>query len=261
MLKKRIVPAILLSKGRVLTSQNFKPWRTVGSLAQSIRLQVQREADELIICCIDNDLNTFSKREMFIINSNANIPITLFGQIDSLDKARYLLNHGADRIGICSQLYKQDFTLLESLILSLGRQSVVVDIPYTYDSENSEFLVWDWKLGQKLFPLEPYLALIASARPGEIILSSVDRDGTMKGMCSEVASIIPPGLPFVLRCGAGSSTDLLSGLQSKNISAVSASSIFSFTDVTPATMHHYLVEQGIPARNTASFPFGLNGNH
>ena len=131
MLKKRIVPAILLSKGRVLTSQNFKPWRTVGSLAQSIRLQVQREADELIICCIDNDLNTFSKREMFIINSNANIPITLFGQIDSLDKARYLLNHGADRIGICSQLYKQDFTLLESLILSLGRQSVVVDIPYT----------------------------------------------------------------------------------------------------------------------------------
>ena len=120
MLKKRIVPTILLSQGRVLTSQHFKPWRTVGSLAQSIRLQVQREADELIICSIDNNSSTFSKREMAIIRSNANIPITLFGQINSLEKAKFLLQQGADRIGICSHLYKQDVTLLESLISSLA---------------------------------------------------------------------------------------------------------------------------------------------
>ena len=261
MLKKRIVPAILLSKGRVLTSQNFKPWRTVASLAQAIRLQVQREADELIICSIDDNLNAFSKREMSIINSNSNIPITLIGKIDSLEKARLLLSSGADRIGICSQLYNKDLTLLESLISSLGRQSVVVDIPYTYDEEIFEFFVWDCKSRQKLFPLKPYLSVISSARPGEIILSSVDNDGTMKGMCSEVVNIIPPGLPFVLRCGAGSSIDLLEGLKFKNISAVSASSIFNFTEVTPVTMHHFLVQQGIPCRNTGFFPLGLNKNN
>lgn len=261
MLKKRIIPVILLSKGRVLVSQCFKPWRTVGSLAQYIRLQVQREADELIICCIEDDLDSFSKREMAIINSIANIPVTLFGRIESLDKARFLLAHGADRIGICSQLYKQDLTLLRSLISSLGRQSVVVDVPFVYDSVKSEFLVWDWRLKKRLFPLYPYLELIASDRPGEIILSSVDNDGTMKGLCAEVANNIPPGLPFVLRCGAGCNADLLKALQLRNISAVAASSVFSFTDVTPATMHRYLVDQGIPARITGSFPLGLSQDH
>lgn len=258
MLKKRIIPAILLSRGRVLTSQHFQPWRTVGSLAQSIRLQVQREADELVICNIDHSSNTFSKREMFIIRSNTNIPITLFGKIDSIEKAQFLLRHGADRIGICSQLYDQDTSLLESLISGLGRQSVVVDIPFQYNAESDEFFVWNWKTKQRLFPLQPFLKLLASVQPGEIILSSVDCDGTLNGMCSEVADIVPPVLPYVLRGGAGTSDHLLKSLRLKNISAVSASSIFSFTDVTPATMHSCLAGEGIPARNTGEFTLGLN---
>ena len=110
---------------------------------------------------------------------------------------------------------------------------------------------------QKLFPLKPFLELIASVQPGEIILSSVDHDGTMKGMCYEIAKIIPSGLPFVLRCGAGSSSDLLKAVQLKKISAVSASSVFSFSEVTPATMHICLAAEGIPARRTGLFPLGL----
>ena len=80
----------------------------------------------------------------------------------------------------------------------------------------------------------------------------------MNGMCYEVSNIIPAGLPFVLRCGAGSSSDFIKALQLNKISAVSASSVFSFTDVTPATMHICLATEGIPARTTGPFPLGLN---
>ena len=254
MLKKRIIPSILLARGRVLTSQEFSPWRTVGSLAQYVRLQVQRECDELFISSIDRDKDTFSSREMSIISANVNVPVTLIGNISSLEKAEYLLRHGADRVGLCSALYGGDFTLLENLITRLGRQSVVVDIPFVFCKEKKEYMVWNWKTKKSLHPLLPYLCRISSIKPGEIILSSVKNDGSMNGLDVKVPLMISSDIPLVLRGGAGSSDHFLNALELSNVSAVAASSVFSFSGVTPATMHKFLSSHNIPVRDTSPFP-------
>lgn len=114
-------------------------------------------------------------------------------------------------------------------------------------------MVWDWKSKQCISDLGPYLDLISSKRPGEIILTSVENDGSMAGMCIDVIKAITTDIPLVLRGGAGSSQHLLEALKGTNIAAVAASSIFSFSDVTPATMRNYLQENKIPVRDTRPF--------
>ena len=251
MLKKRIIPSICLKSGRVVTSQNFSPWRTVGSLAQYIRLHVQRDCDELFICNLEYSHNNafFSKRDLSIITSNSNIPITIAGGINSIEKAEFLISNGADRICLCSCLYEGSKGLLNSAIKNLGRQSVVVEVPYIFNNADKMHYSWNWITKKPIQPLKQYLQEIIDTCPGELILTSVDNDGTLKGLDNSFdLKDISRELPVICRGGAGTLDHFISAFKSSEISAVVASSIFSFSEITPNIVRQSCLEEDLPMR-------------
>lgn len=249
MLKKRIIPSILLRGGRVVTSQSFKPWRTVGSLSQYLKLQVGRESDELLIANVDHSCSGsfYTDRDLRLIRSTCNIPVTMLGGVDSFDKAEYLIAHGADRVGVCSALFNNPRSLLPGLIQRLGRQSVVVDVPVK--SINGEYHVWDWRLQKPVSLLQDYLDDFGVDMPGEVMLSAVDNDGHMDGFNIDLIKCFSLNCPLVLRGGAGIEEHFYTAFAHKEVSALAASSVFAFSEITPRTLHHALASQGIPVRH------------
>lgn len=255
-MKKRLIPSILLRCGTsVSLSQQFKPWRTVGTLAQQLRLHVRRHCDELLI--VNTDLagsKSFHcpQRLLSLVRQEVDVPISYAGGIVSEGDAAQCINSGFDKVYMTS-LFLDDPSGIQRIASLIGSQSVGICLPYRRESLGSEALVWDYRTLSLRYdkPLIDALALAIDNGAGEVLLHDVDRDGSLQGLD---LSILPElearriSIPVLIAGGAGSSSHISSALQSPVVQGVVASSIFSLTQETPGTIRSHCQACGIPMR-------------
>ncbi len=247
--KLRIVPT-LLYKNNLVKGKNFKSWRVVGNLYQMIKLYNLREVDELIF--FDIEANKKNSIQFSLIDEFADecfVPLTVGGGIKSLDDIENLLKVGADKVCINSRAVT-DIRFVEEAINKYGSQCIVISLDYKKNNEDQkEIYINSGKTPTGLI-LENIVEKLNKIEPGEILITSIDHDGIMNGYDTENIKKICKisDVPLIASGGAGKLDDFHQLIEETNIKALSAASIFHFTEITPLDVKRYLFQKGVKVR-------------
>jgi cyclase len=249
-MKIRIIPSILTDGLTVVKGEKFNNWRTVGSAEATARLYASRDVDELMFLDVTaRSRDTMIDKNLLIHFSNVlDVPFTVGGGISTLEDAKLCFRHGAEKVvlGTAALLNPE---LITEISDTFGSQAVIVSVDFEQDSTN-QIMGYSGKTLSNLNGPD-YIQALEDLGAGEILLQSIQRDGTLDGMDFErikmVASLTK--LPVIASGGAASLSDFQQAVSS-GASAVSAGALFQFTHVTPKQVRRYLTEQGISTRIT-----------
>lgn len=252
MLKVRIIPTLLWKDVGLVKGVGFNSWRRVGTVLPAIKVYNAREVDELMLFDItatteERELDYESIRE-FCCESF--VPLTFGGGIRNLGQIRELLRCGADKVSINSAAYENP-GLVTDAATRFGSQCIAVGIDVRLvDGARYECVS---RSGSKLTGRDPvaWAREAALLGAGEIIITSVERDGTMQGYDLELIRRVSDAvdIPVIASGGAGNYGHLHLALQEGRASAVAAASIFHFTEQTPREAKKFLAAQGILVRD------------
>ena len=248
--KIRIIPSVLFRDTNTMKGKNFKSWRVVGSVMQSIRLYSLREVDELIFL----DVTATKNKEINydLINEFAKecfMPVVIGGGIKNINDIENVLKIGADRVCINTALV-DNINFVKEAIKIFGVQCIVGSIDYKQDNNNQN-IIWtnsgSIKTDKELFS---YLKRIEDIGLGELLLTSIDHDGVMNGYDNLTLKRANLNFDFkvIASGGAGTKEDIYKTIKDTNVSAVSCSSIFHFTENTPLSIKKFLKEKKINVR-------------
>ena len=250
MLKTRIIPTLLFSDLKLVKGKKFNSWRTVGEVIQAARLYNIRKVDELILLDISATNNKY-KIDLDLVNEVANecfMPLTFGGGINTLEDISNLFRAGADKVSINTAALK-DLSFVKEACNLFGGQSIVISIDYKLI--NNEIVIFSnsGKVSSNINIFE-YLKNLEQLGIGDILVTSIDRDGTMKGYDLKTIKKITEKtkVPVIASGGAGEFENILALLKSTDLSGISASSIYHFTGVTPIDLKKYLFKNNIPVR-------------
>lgn len=252
-MKKRIIPVVLIdSGGKVVISRQFDPWRTVGMLMQSLKMHDQRGADELFILDIlaSKERRTISPRILRLVADNVRIPVTIGGGIKDVETAKNYINSGADKVCINSACINNK-VLISEIASKLGEQAVVVNINYVW--RDGHPVVFDYRTKLSLpFDLEEHIETLISAGVGELMLTSVDKDGSLDGFDQNMIKFlagIDVDVPIIISGGGGEPLHFLDAYDHHVVSATASATIFVLTENTPQTLRYYCSRHGVKIRN------------
>jgi len=249
MLKKRIIPIVLLDGFSVLKTINFDIRRNLGSPVTVMRTYNTRNVDEMIILDIDasranRSIDKFTIKE---ISSDCFMPLTIGGGIRSCDDIESLLKAGADKVSINSYAYDNPLFIKEAAE-SFGSQCIVASVDCIKEGEAyfpycNQTILYDFDLFDWLLKLQELGA-------GEILVNDVSKDGTMSGCNIELAKSITNVIrvPIIFCGGIDSPENAAELVQKAEVDAVGISSIFHFSEITPKDCRSALKNRGIPAR-------------
>jgi len=249
MLKHRVIPCVLLKDWQLVKSIQFDSFRTVGHPTSTARIYNSRNVDELIVLDIDASLNN-EEINTEIITDIANecfMPLTIGGGINSIEDIYKILHAGADKVSINSKaIESKEFIQQASNIF--GSQCIICSIDVK--KENGLYKVFNRKKGiLEIDPLE--LALeYQKYGAGEILLTSVDNDGTTKGYDLDLLRYIEKELsiPVIINGGAGMPKHCVEAVQN-GADAVAAAYIFHFSKYTPNDIKKEMHNNNIYVRN------------
>ncbi|MFZ9507819.1 MAG: imidazole glycerol phosphate synthase subunit HisF [Burkholderiaceae bacterium] len=251
MLTKRIIPCLDVTAGRVVKGVRFVELRDAGDPVEIARRYDEQGADELTFLDItassdDRDII------LHVIESVADqvfIPLTVGGGVRAVEDVRRLLNAGADKISINTAAI-QSPRLVADAAGRFGSQCIVVAIDAKADGPGR------WQVYTHGGRRGTGLDAVAWAREverlgaGEILLTSMDRDGTRQGfdlgLTRAVADAV--GIPVIASGGVGSLEHLAEGVTEGRADAVLAASIFHFGEFTVAQAKRLMADRGIPVR-------------
>lgn len=252
MLKVRIIPTLLWKNLGLVKGIGFDSWRRVGTIMPAVKVYNTRQVDELIVVDIsatsEGRLPDFAEVEEF--SAECFVPLTVGGGIRSIEDIRQLLRAGADKVSVNTAAFENP-GLISEAAERFGSQCVVVSIDARKKPDGSYSCMsrsgtvdTGWEAGEWAKEVERRGA-------GEILLTSVDRDGTMEGydlaLIKHVAGLVR--IPVIASGGAGNYQHMFEALDTGKAAAVAAASIFHFTEQTPLEAKNYLATRGIPVRN------------
>lgn len=253
MLKIRVIPTLLYKDYGLVKGVRFDSWRRTGSAMQQIKVYNMREVDELIFVDITASI-TGAEPNYTLIDDLADdcfMPLTVGGGIKTVAQARKVLKVGADKIAINSSAISNP-NLISEIAELFGSQCVVVSIDYRCH-ENGTYEVYTHS-GSKATGLDPIEFAIEAERrgAGEILLTSIDRDGTFQGYDIDCIRAVTGAvsIPVIASGGASGYEDMRQAIVDGNASAVAASSIYHFTHLTPLEAKLYLANHNLPVRLT-----------
>jgi cyclase len=250
-LTKRIIPCLDIKDGRTVKGVNFENIRDAGDPVELGALYAQQGADELVFLDITA---TVEKRKTLseLVNRIAhkiNIPFTVGGGIGSIADVSALLANGADKISVNTAAFKNP-QLLNELSKEFGSQCVVLAID-TKQEEDGEWYVYlnggRTKTEAKCFE---WAKEAVDRGAGEILLTSMNNDGTKKGFAIDITQKLSVNLPIpVIASGGGGTMEHFTEVFANGkADAALAASIFHFKEITIPDLKGYLREQGIVVR-------------
>lgn len=251
MLKVRIIPTLLWKNFGLVKGIGFDSWRRVGTIMPSVKVYNTRQVDELIVLDITatSEERVPDFEEVREFSAECFVPLTVGGGIRTIEDIRELLRAGADKVSINSAAYHRPELVTEAAE-RFGSQCVVVSIDARRNADGSYSCLSH--SGSRETGKEPgaWAEEMERRGAGEILVTSVDRDGTMEGYDLELIRSITGrvGIPVIASGGAGSYQHLYEALDSGSANAVAAASIFHFTEQTPLEAKRYLAARGIPVR-------------
>jgi imidazole glycerol-phosphate synthase subunit HisF len=250
-LAKRIIPCLDVTAGRVVKGVNFVELRDAGDPVEIARRYDDQGADELTFLDITA---TSDERDLILhiieaVASQVFIPLTVGGGVRTVDDVRRLLNAGADKISINSTAVANPEMVREAAY-KYGSQCIVVAI----DAKRSGDGAWQVYThgGRKATGLDvvEWAKKMESLGVGEILLTSMDRDGTKSGFDLALTSAVSDAvsIPVIASGGVGGLQDLADGIKRGRADAVLAASIFHYGQHTVQEAKQFMAQQGIPMR-------------
>ncbi len=250
MLKTRIIPTLLWKNYTLVKGIGFDSWRRVGTIIPAIKVYNTRQVDELIIVDIEASKENREPDYLTVSEFSAEcfMPLTVGGGITQLAHIRNLLMAGADKISINSAAYTNPDLIQESAN-TFGSQCIVVSIDVR--KEHGKYICYSHS-GTKNTGKEvvQWAKELENLGAGEILITSIENDGTMQGYDIELIKKVSDTvkIPVIAQGGAGSYDDMYQAINHGHAQAVSAASIFHFTESTPLEAKKYLASKGIAVR-------------
>jgi cyclase len=251
MLAKRIIPCLDVKDGRVVKGVNFINFRDAGDPVENGRFYDDEGADELVFL----DITASSDRRNIILTmvknvaETVNIPFTVGGGIRSVEDVRLILENGADKVSINTAAVQNPDIIGESAV-RFGSQCILVAI----DAKRNDKGSWSVYLHGGRTPTEidavEWAARACELGAGEILLTSMDRDGTRIGYDLELTGRIADAVsvPVIASGGVGTMEHMFEGLTAGKADAVLAASIFHFREISIRQVKEFLAARGIPVR-------------
>ena len=252
MLKKRLIPVLILKDGLVVQSIQFKHtniihWNPVIAVDFFNRWAV----DEIIVLDVSRNEN---RREVFYevisnLSEKCFVPLTVGGWICSTDEVKKLLRLGADKVVINTEVVRRP-QLLEECVNTFGSQCMVVSIDVKTDEANNyEVYINRGTEPTKLFP-EKWALAVQEIGAGEIFLNSIDRDGFRKGYDLKLLKTITEtvSIPVIAMGGVFNWQHLHDGIILGGADAVAAANIFHYTEHSTKKAKDFLRNSGIDVR-------------
>ena len=251
MLKTRIIPCLDVKDGRVVKGVNFVDLKDAGDPVEQAKLYDAEGADEL--CFLDITASSDNRDTLYdVVRRTAEqcfMPLTVGGGVRAVEDIRTLLLAGADKTSINTAAVARP-ELVREAAEKFGSQCIVVAIDVKQHSPGKwEVFTHGGRRATGIDAVE-WAARMASSGAGEILLTSMDRDGTQSGfdldLTRAVADRVP--IPVIASGGVGSLADLVAGVTEGHASAVLAASIFHFGTFRVADAKATLAAAGIPVR-------------
>jgi imidazole glycerol-phosphate synthase subunit HisF len=251
MLKKRIIPCLDVKNGRVVKGINFTNLVDAGDPVEQALIYNKGGADE--ICFLDITASN-ENRDILLdtVKKTAEccfVPLTVGGGVRTVRDIRNLLLAGADKVSINTAAIKNPELIKESA-LQFGSQCIVVAIDAKKTAENKwTVFTHGGREATNLDALE-FAKLAQNNGAGEILLTSMDKDGTKSGYDIELTKAISQSLtiPVIASGGVGTLEHIRDGISLGGASAVLAASIFHFGEYSIAEVKEYLKSQSVPVR-------------
>jgi imidazole glycerol-phosphate synthase subunit HisF len=252
MLKARIIPCLDVNAGRVVKGVNFVDLIDAGDPVEQAKIYNAQGADEL--CFLDITATHENRETIFdVVRQTAEqvfIPLTVGGGVRELKHIRKLLEAGADKIGINSAAVERPDFVREAAE-KCGSQCIVVAIDAKRAENGQKWEVYTHG-GRKNTGIDAveWAEKMAQYGAGEILLTSMDRDGTKKGFDLELVRKVSDlvSVPVIASGGVGNLEHLVDGIKEGHASAVLAASIFHFGDYTVGDAKAAMQKAGIPVR-------------
>jgi cyclase len=255
MLAKRIIPCLDVTGGRVVKGVNFTELRDAGDPVEIARRYNEQGADEITFLDItaSSDGRDLILPIIEAVASQVFIPLTVGGGVRTVDDIRKLLTCGADKVSINTAAVTRRAFVKEAAE-KFGDQCIVVAIDAKKVSEPGAPDRWEIFThgGRKPTGLDAvdYAREVVALGAGEILLTSMDRDGTKSGfdipLTRAVADAVP--VPVIASGGVGSLEHLVAGIRDGHATAVLAASIFHFGEHTVREAKAYMAKAGLPMR-------------
>ncbi|HKK26222.1 MAG TPA: imidazole glycerol phosphate synthase subunit HisF [Gracilimonas sp.] len=250
MLTRRIIPCLDIKNGRTVKGVNFEGLRDAGDPVELAKRYSEEGADELVFLDITATLEKRKTLKKLVkkIAAEINIPFTVGGGIKTIEEIEELLKSGADKVSLNSSIVKNP-DLINEASRNFGAQAVVaaVDAKKTGDSWNV-FI----KGGTEDTGLDAikWMQEVEERGAGEILLTSMDRDGTKSGFDIELLSIVNElvRIPVIASGGAGNIQHCVEAVLKANADAVLAASIFHFKEVEIKDLKNEMIKNGIDVR-------------
>lgn len=250
MLAKRIIPCLDVDKGRVVKGVKFQNLRDAGDPVEVAKSYEEQSADELVFL----DITASAEERKIMIEvvqrvaETIFIPFTVGGGVSSLEDIRRLLSAGADKVSINTAAVKNPQLIYESA-KRFGSQCIVVAIDAKRSQKGWEVYIHGGRTPTGLDAVE-WAKRVEGLGAGEILLTSMDADGTKKGydieLCRAVASAV--SIPVIASGGAGTMEHFYEVFTQTNVDAALAASLFHFKEVSIPELKVYLKNKGVHVR-------------
>jgi cyclase len=251
MLKKRIIPCLDVKDGRVVKGINFVNLKDAGDPVEQAQIYDKGGADE--ICFLDITASSENRKILLDkVSETAKscfVPLTVGGGVSSIDDIKNLLLAGADKVSINTAAVKNHNFIKESSI-RFGSQCIVIAIDVKKVSNNKWEVFTHGGRNPTGIDVIEYAKIVENNGAGEILLTSMDRDGTKMGYDIELTKTISNlvSIPVIASGGVGNLDHLYDGFKLGLASAVLAASIFHYGNYTILEAKKYLLDKNIPIR-------------
>lgn len=250
MLTRRIIPCLDIKDGRTVKGTNFIDLRDAGDAVELAVRYCKEGADELVFLDITA---TTEKRKTLAklvrdIATHINIPFTVGGGINSMDDVSYLLENGADKISINTSAVNNP-SLIEDLAKQFGSQCIVVAIDAKLNQQEWMVVTHGGRTPTTREAIQ-WSKEVWNMGAGEILLTSMDHDGTKSGFALELTREVAAsvGIPVIASGGAGAMEHFAEVFEIGNADAGLAASIFHFKEIAIPHLKRYLQNRNIPVR-------------
>ena len=267
MLKKRIIPILLLMNGWIVQSNNFKTHKKIGNPETSISRLSSWGSDELIFLDITRNNNyNYGREDIFYktqstsednfleiikkISKNIFMPFAVGGKIRTLKDIEKRLLLGSEKI-VINTINFDDKKFLSKAIEVFGAQSIIVSVDF-FKNEFGQYDIYSngGSIKQNI-SCNDYLSFLADSSPGEIIVNSIDRDGEKNGYDLELLHLIEKKIkhiPLICAGGVGKWEHFEEAINKTNFSAFAAANIFHHVDQATYLAKKFLYDKGYPVR-------------
>ena len=250
MLKNRIIPCLDVKNGRVVKGINFVDLKDAGDPVEQAKIYSDGGADE--ICFLDITASNENREIIYDVVKKTSkkcfVPLTVGGGVRSIDDVKKLLNFGADKVSINTAAVQNPEVVVESS-KKFGSQCIVVAIDAKKNADKWEVFTHGGRNKTGIDAIE-FAKKMEENGAGELLITSMDRDGTQVGYDIELMSTISSkvNIPVIASGGVGSLDHLVDGIKLGNASAVLAASIFHYGKYSIKQAKEYLDSKGIPVR-------------